>query len=257
MIFNMPVYHLQLPDRSDYNEIIFQSNQNFEGFLKKINTYKSGLRILLNTVDLTYIQRVLIANEISSQVRKTTWFELEINTINQFLITNRHLKIDNKETYTKKITDKNQKEFAELENFMIHSFGVDFKKDLDGKITSIENKAKVESIVSNLTKSLENVLNSVYIVYCGGAPLGTFTLVHMSDNSEIQVHSVAAKSTLKNRYSGADRLSILLRAMLFKVKENYSFYDKLTFSSSKLPVIEKYLQSGFTANQDRVCIEIL
>lgn len=253
----MPVYHLQLPDRSDYNEIIFQSNQNFGDVLKNINTYKSSLRILLNTSDLTYIQKFLTVNEISSQVRQTTWFELKINTINQFLITNRHLSIDNKTTYIKKITDRNQKEFIELENFMIHSFGVDFKKDLDGKIIAAENKAKVQAIVSNLTKSLENVLNSIYIVYCKDAPLGTFTLVNMSENSEIQVHSVAAKSTLKNRYSSIDRLSILLGAMLFEVKENYSFYDRLTFSSSKLPVIEKYLHSGFTTNQDRVCIEIL
>lgn len=167
--------------------------------------------------------------------------------------------------------DEHDQDFQTAMNFFLTSFGSDFVRDLDGKLTLIPDKKAKNEIEKLVLKALKNPANKIFLVKKNQSKqlsntnlksnefgnksevVGAFSFLEIGN--EVQLHYTAGKTTIKNNFEGK-KLPILTATML-DILTNYPNYKqtkKLTFSNKDQIVSKAYESVGFELLATRKCL---
>jgi hypothetical protein len=263
MIQNKHIKSFIVPDGSHYLAIcshtskkdIFNEIPNFrEDFLNSPKTRITWDDPTLADDILNTLEKLTADFDYPRHIKKyqTNFFKTEISELRETIQNHPQISWQNYETefFWRKFDAQNPDDIWLLRDFMLNSFGVDFKTNQEGMVEAAPNETKRDKIIKNLSNAYLNTENQIYFVFDkNNLPAGCFTLIDVC--GDIQLNSVAGISGLP---SPKVRKLPLILAAVFNVLEldaQFKNAQKLTFSNSKDKVSQIYTSLGIKRNLQR------
>lgn len=264
MIQNKHIKSFIVPDGSHYVAICQDASPNEIltniGYLKTDIISHPKTRIVWDNSDLDgqildSLQKLVsqLVEDRHIKEYQTNFFKVEISQIHNLLSSQPIL---DWQTYQnqfswRRFNPKSSDDIEILKDFMLSSFGVDFKKTESGLVESVPNPVKQEKIQQNLTKSYTDNQNQIYLIFSKDSQAaGAFSLTDVC--GDIQLNSVAGMSSQKTDLK-VKKLPLILACVFDVVRcsEEFDTPQKLTFSNSKDKVSAIYSSFGISKNSER------
>lgn len=248
--------YLVIPNNIDLNKLRTAVNSIEKDLLegKKIrviweNTnFSSEIDSCLNNLSLKI-------NNLNFQPYKTIFYKLNLEDIES------QMKNYPEVNWSKYASDYNFKlimsiqdiEYKIMENFVLNSNGVEFKKT--NGLTKITPNQEMQSVIlKKLPEILTTSENNIYLVSKKDSSeyVGCFDLVKVNEE-EVQLHYTSGKAINIPLFSGK-KMPILTAAMLEILKTSFTEFKYLTFSNKDEATKSVYQGVGFKPEPKRQCI---